>query len=70
MTDLQLNVLGSVISCLAIVTTCVAQIVSSPCMLDGVILTTLRRSTGSEANLMTVYNCKVNQLVTGCQSLL
>lgn len=32
-TDLQLNVLGSVLSLLAVVTTCVAQIVSSATMI-------------------------------------
>lgn len=32
-TDLQLNVLGSVLSLLAVITTCIAQIVSSAALL-------------------------------------
>lgn len=33
-TDLQLNVLGSVLSLLAVITTCIAQIVSSAILLQ------------------------------------
>ncbi|KAG6436800.1 hypothetical protein SASPL_101702 [Salvia splendens] len=40
-TDLQLNVLGSVLSLLAIVTTCVAQIVSSAILLQFILTSSL-----------------------------
>lgn len=63
-TDLQLNVLGSVISCLAIVTTCVAQIVSSQCMIVGVTLGNLKQDSKGK----TKDNCTVTWMPSESQS--